>query len=132
MWCWGYTFLKDDHYITFKAGLGVGTNNYAELFALKLFITLALDKQISNIQIFGDSLLVINWILGKFRSHNLHLAQLLQEVNRLIEFFEQDDFKHIYRKINTLADKLANDGGKVQLGYWFINEYHGAGRHDTF
>ena len=70
----GILFLKDDHYITFKAGLGVGTNNYAELFALKLLIILALDKQISNIQIFGDFLLVINWIFGKFGSHNLHLA----------------------------------------------------------
>ena len=32
----GILFLKDDHYFTFKVGLGVGTNNLAELFALKL------------------------------------------------------------------------------------------------
>ena len=70
----GILFLKDDHYITFKAGLGVGSNNYVELSALKLLIILALNKLISNIQIFGDSLLVINWISGKFKSHNLHLA----------------------------------------------------------
>ena len=56
----------------------------------------------------------------------------MQEVNRLSDFFEQAIFKHIYRERNTLADKLANDGGKVQLGYWFISEYHGFGRHDTF
>ena len=31
----GILFLKDDHFITFKASLGVGSNNYAELFALK-------------------------------------------------------------------------------------------------
>ena len=93
---------------------------------------MALNKQILNIQIFGDSLLVINWISGKFRIHNLQLAQILQEVNKLSNLFEQADFKHIYRERNTLADKLANDGGKVQLGYWFISEYHGSGRHDTF
>ena len=62
----------------------------------------------------------------------MQLAQLLQEVNRLSDFFELADFKHIYREINTLADKLANDGRKFQLGYWFISEYHGSGRHDTF
>ena len=61
---------------------------------------------------FGDSLLVINWILGKFRSLNMHLAQLLCEVNRLNDFFEQADFKHICRERNALANKLANDGGK--------------------
>ena len=70
----GIIFLKVDHYITFKAGLGVGTNNYAELFALKLLLILALDKHISNIQVFGDSLLVINWITGKFIIHNLQLV----------------------------------------------------------
>ena len=40
----GILFLKDDHYFTFKAGLGEGSNNFAELYALKLLITLALDK----------------------------------------------------------------------------------------
>ena len=53
-------FLKDDHFFTFKVGLGVGTNNLAELYALKLLLILALDKQISIIQVFSDSLLVIN------------------------------------------------------------------------
>ena len=56
----GILFIKDDHYFTFKAGLGIGTNNLAELCALKLLLTLALDKQITKIQVFGDSLLVIN------------------------------------------------------------------------
>ena len=56
----GILFLKDDHYFTFKAGLGEGPNNFAELYALKLLITLALDKQVSRIQVYGDSLLVIN------------------------------------------------------------------------
>ena len=62
----------------------------------------------------------------------MHLDQLLQEVTRLTGFFEQADFSHIYRERNIIADKLANDGGKVQHGYWLISEYHGSGRHDTF
>ena len=109
----GILFLKNDHYITFKAGLGVGSNNFAELSALKLLIILALNKQILNIEFFGDSMLVINWISGKFRIHNLQLAQILQEVNILSDLFEQADFKHIYRERNTLADKLANERRKV-------------------
>ena len=125
-------FLKDGHYITFKAGLGVGSNNYAELFALKLLIILALNKQTSNIHIFGDSLLVINWISDKFRVHNMQLAQFLQEVIRFANFFDQAVFKHIYTERNTCADKLANEGGKVQSGFWFISEYQGSGRHATF
>ena len=38
----------------------------------------------------------------------------------------------MYRERNTLADKLANDGGKIQNGFWSITEYHGSDRHDTF
>ena len=56
----GILFIKDDHYFTFKVDLGIGTNNLAELCALKLLLTLVLDKQISKNQVFGDSLLVIN------------------------------------------------------------------------
>ena len=70
----GILYLKEDHFFTFKAGLGVGTNNLAELYAMKLLLILALDKQITKIQDFGDSLLIINWITGKFRIHNLQLA----------------------------------------------------------
>ena len=128
----GILFLTADHYITFKAGLGVGTNNFAELFALKLLISLALKKQIKHIHIFGDSMLVINWISGKFRVHNVQLAQFLQEVIRLVDFFDEVVFKHVFREINTCADQLANEGGKVQSGYWFIYEYQGTNRHDTF
>ena len=128
----GILFLKYDHYFTFKAGLGEGSNNFTELYALKLLLTLALDKQVSRIQVYGDSLLVINWILGKYRINNLHLAQLLCEVIRLNDFFKQADYQHIYRERNTLADKLANDGGKKQFGHWVISEYHGTRRHDTF
>ena len=43
----------------------------------------------------------------------MQLAQFLQEVIRLADFFDKVDFKHIYRERNTFADKLANEGGKV-------------------
>ena len=128
----GILYLKEDHYFTFKAGLGVGNNNLAKLYAMKLLLISALDKQITKIQFFGDSMLVINSITGKFRIHNLQLAQILQEVNRLSDLFEQIDFKHIYRERNPSADKLANDGGKVQNGCWLISKFNGSERHDTY
>ena len=70
----GILFIKDDHYFTFKVGLGIGTNNIVELCALKLLLSLALGNQISKIQVFGDSLLVINWVTIKFRIHNIQLS----------------------------------------------------------
>ena len=51
----GILYLSDEHFFTFSAGLGQGTNNYAELLALKLPILLALKQGVHSMQIFGDS-----------------------------------------------------------------------------
>ena len=53
-------------FFSFKAGLRIGSNNFAEICALKLLLTLAREKNIVKIQLFGDSQLVINWANGKF------------------------------------------------------------------
>ena len=39
----GVLFISDDHFYTFKAGLGFGTNNYTKLIGLKLLLTLSLQ-----------------------------------------------------------------------------------------
>ena len=62
----------------------------------------------------------------------MQLAQFLQEVIRLVDFFDEAVFKHVYRERNTCADQLVNEGGKVQSGYWFTFEFQGSNRHDTF
>ena len=41
-------FLTDGHFFTFSAGLGQGTNNYAELLALKLLILLSLQQGVHS------------------------------------------------------------------------------------
>ena len=64
-------FISDEHYFSFKDGLGFGTNNLVELCALKLLFSLARENHISKIQIFGDSQLVINWANGEFQCLNL-------------------------------------------------------------
>ena len=70
----GILYLSDEHFFTFSAGLGLGTNNYAELLALKLLIILDLKQGVQSLQIFGDSQLVINWVTGKFRINNIVLT----------------------------------------------------------
>ena len=51
----GILFIYDIHYVSFKAGLGLGTNNYAELCALKLLLRLTRKHNLNKIQVFGDS-----------------------------------------------------------------------------
>jgi hypothetical protein len=59
-------------------GLGPGTNNFVELMALKLLITFVGEKGILNLQIFGDSIVFINWIRKSQKFHNIRLLPLLK------------------------------------------------------
>ena len=42
----GMIYISNEHYFSFKAGLGTGTNNFAEICALKLLLSLAMEKHI--------------------------------------------------------------------------------------
>ena len=119
----GLLFIFDEHFFTFKVGLGPGTKNYAELLGLKLLLTLSLENNFKKLQTFGDSQLVINWVSGKYRIQNVQLAQILLEVNRLADMFDSVDFLHIYHERNTLVDVLEKDGANVLSGSWQISEH---------
>jgi hypothetical protein len=56
--------MIDPHCLKFKVGLGRGINIFSKLMALKLLLTLFVKKGITNIQIFGDSTMVVNWMRG--------------------------------------------------------------------
>ena len=109
--------LSTYHFFSFKAGLGMGTNNFAELCALKLLLTLARRNSLDKIQIFGDSQLVINWASGKYRLLNLELAIILKDVNRFTDCCEFVSFNHIYQERNSSADALATAGGRILEGF---------------
>ena len=49
----GILHLSDEHSFAFFAGIGLGTNNYAELLALELLIILALKQWVQTLQILG-------------------------------------------------------------------------------
>ena len=116
----GIQYLSDEHFFTFSAGLGLGTNKFAKLLALKLLIILALKQGVHTMQIFGDSQLVINWVSGKFRMNNILLTQILQEVIRISNFLAKVDYKHIYHERNSKVDALVNAGSNVEEGHWKI------------
>ena len=128
----GILFISDIHYVSFKAGLGLGTNNYAELCALKLLVRLTRKNNFDKIQDFGDSQLVINWAFGKYRLLNTELSMILQDVHYLADSLDYVSFKHIYRERNYKEDTLAKAGGSTLEGSWSICEQRGAAMVETF
>lgn len=56
--------LKEDHSISFKAALGEGTNNWAELNALWTLMKVAVENKVDKVQFMADSKFVIDWLNG--------------------------------------------------------------------
>lgn len=90
--------------------LGNQTNNYAECFAMTLGITEACNREIKNLVVEGDSMLVINHLKKKWKVNNKNLKNLYLSIEKTLERFDNISFKHIYRNYNKRADELANIG----------------------
>ena len=111
-------FLNPTHHFQISMGLGSGSNNYAELMALKLLLCFAIEINCKKLQVFGDSLVVINWINKIQKCRNTSLDALFEEVSRLLTNFESISLKHVYREQNMDADKLSKAGINMKWGTW--------------
>ena len=86
------------------------TNNEAEYCALIMGLEEAINCNINNLSVCGDSLLVINQVNGVYRVRHVNLIPLYEKVMELKKQFLYIDFSHVYRNENTRADKLSNIG----------------------
>jgi len=88
--------------------IGNKTNNQSEYSALILGLKEALSRDIKQLQVYGDSLLVINQVTGQFKVKNVQLQELYKEALSLITKFDYIVFNHVYREFNKRADQLSN------------------------
>lgn len=114
--------LSPSHSLKASIGLGAGTNNFAELSALKLLLCWLIHRNILSVQIYGDSANVIHWVNEKFICRNYLLLPLLEEVKNLKSLFNNFAIAHIYRENNEEADRYSKTGLQQALGIWRITE----------
>ena len=84
------------------------TSNYAEYHGLILGLKMAIDMEIEELQIEGDSLLVIRQCNGDFKVKSQLLLPLHSEVRTLLENINSYKLTHIRRDKNKRADSLVN------------------------
>jgi ribonuclease HI len=84
------------------------TNNFAEYTALRLGIERALELEIQDILVEGDSLLAINQINGLYKVKSLNIKPIYENIIESLKKFERYTFQHIKRDKNSIADSLAN------------------------
>jgi ribonuclease HI len=103
-------------------GLEKGTNNYVELVSLKLLLLFSKEKGLQQLQMFGDSMNVINWTRKHQTCHSVFLSPILEEIFRLLDTFDTVVISHVYRGRNLVADSLSKEGLHLLQGQWHITE----------
>ena len=94
--------------------IGVATNNVAEYRALLLGIERAAALGASELELVGDSELVVRQVEGKYKVKDAALRELHTEVKRALAGFQSWSIRHVRREHNAEADRLVNevlDGG---------------------
>jgi ribonuclease HI len=106
----GFVLLDMDDNIVVQQGiyLGITTNNQAEYQALKLALEEAKKLQARQIDVYMDSLLVVNQMLGKFKIKNRDLWPIYDSIKKLTTSFNSVTFTHVPRELNKLADRMVN------------------------
>ena len=114
----GFVLLDEDDKIIEDKGvyLGITTNNQAEYTALKLGLEEALRRQMVVVDVFMDSLLVVNQMKGSFKVRNRDLWPIHSSIMELTRQFKQVSFTHVPRELNKLADAAVNRALDEALG----------------
>jgi len=89
--------------------LGVTTNNQAEYQALNLGLEEAIRMQAKEVQVYMDSLLVVNQMLGIFKVKNRDLWPIHDAIKGILPKFERVSFTHVPRELNKIADSAVNE-----------------------
>ena len=88
--------------------IGTATNNVAEYKALLLGIERAAELGASELELVGDSELVVRQVKGEYKVKDATLRGLHAEVQRALRPFARWSIRHVRREQNAEADRLVN------------------------
>lgn len=114
----GYVLLDEQDVVLKKSGvyLGITTNNQAEYQALKFGLEEAQKMGAQEVDVYMDSLLVVNQMRGIFKVKNRDLWPVHESVKELVGHFHKVNFTHVPRELNRLADQEVNETLDAEQG----------------
>ncbi|MFL5869715.1 MAG: ribonuclease HI family protein [Solirubrobacterales bacterium] len=89
--------------------IGSATNNVAEYRALLLGIELARARGADEVELIGDSELIVKQVNGEYRVKDAGLRPLHAQVRAALEGFRRWSIRHVRREHNAAADALVNE-----------------------
>ncbi|XP_017224963.1 uncharacterized protein LOC108201178 [Daucus carota subsp. sativus] len=90
------------------------TNNEAEYEALIVGLTTAKDMKVKHIDIYCDSLLIVNQINGSYEAKDPKMLTYLDMIKKLQLSFDTFNIQQVPRESNTQADALAGLGSVLK------------------
>src|SRR5665213_3983018 len=114
----GFVILDMEDNVLVDKGiyLGVTTNNQAEYTSLKLALEECRKMGVKEVEVYMDSLLVVNQMKGIFKVKNRDLWPLHDAIKQLAKSFNKISFSHVPREFNKLADAAVNRALDEELG----------------
>jgi ribonuclease HI len=106
----GFVLLDVNGTVVDQGGayLGITTNNQAEYHGLRLGLERAYELGARRVNMYADSMLVVNQMNGVYSVKNRDLWAVYERIRELVGKFEQIKFFHVPREDNTLADSIVN------------------------
>jgi ribonuclease HI len=101
---------------------GPGTNTRVERLGVWETLTLATRLHILDLQVFGDSRIIIDWLNQKGKLQAISLECWKDRIKDLNEAFRTINFTHIYRDNNKEADILSKKALQMQEGKIVYNQ----------
>jgi ribonuclease HI len=92
----------------FSESIGVATNNVAEYRGLLAALSWARQRDLHQLHVRSDSLLLVQQMLGRYKVKHPGLQPLHAEASRLAREIGRVTFEHVGRAHNAHADRLAN------------------------
>ncbi|CAL8991156.1 unnamed protein product, partial [Prunus brigantina] len=113
----GVVFVSPEkHVLPYSFSLSeLCSNNVAEYQALIMGLQMAVEMKISSLEVYGDSMLVINQLLTHYEVRKDDLILYHQMATKLLERFDFVTLEHVPRKDNQMADALANLAATLAL-----------------
>jgi ribonuclease HI len=88
--------------------IGRATNNVAEYRALLLGLERARELGAREVELVGDSELVVRQVKGEYKVKHADLKRLRDRVADALEHFDAWSIRHVRREDNAAADELVN------------------------
>ena len=101
--------LNNKEIDTLKEYIGIATNNVAEYRGLIAALEYCVKNNINDVEIYLDSLLVVQQVNKEFKVKSTKLGDLYSYSLTLIEKIKNINVIHIRREYNKRADELANE-----------------------